>query len=144
MTQTTRIRLNRSEPDRISPGAAVLLLLALFGGLLKVFLPRWGLPWEYLYLMLGTAAVIVLDSIRAAIADRGRPMAAPWTGSNVVSQQIPLGKGQIGPVSSQDQKSEEKQSRIVDLYQELERHGGAVMRLWPNPQKSAGASSIGP
>lgn len=55
---------------RMNPGTALLLVIALVSGFLKLFMPWLGLRWEFCYLLVGVAAVLVLDSIRAAIPDR--------------------------------------------------------------------------
>lgn len=98
MTVSSRIRLDRPEPDRMNPGAALLLFGAIVAGFIKLILPQsaTGLRWEYLYLMVGAAAVLVLDSIRSAIADRGRWLTnSPYAVGSIGQSQI------IGPVSSQ-------------------------------------------
>lgn len=99
MTKSSRIRLDRLEPDRINPGAALLLFGAIVAGFIKLILPQsaTGLRWEYLYLMVATAAVLVLDSIRSAIAAAfgGPPSPIAWQGSN---KNVGL---TVGPASSQ-------------------------------------------
>lgn len=106
MAQTVSVRAEFSKPERMSPGAAILLLVAVLAGFLKLFLPRWGMRWEYLYLMVGAAAVIVLDSIRAAIAARGRWLTgSPYTGQNWPAAAPGVGQ-QIGSGTVSSAKSE--------------------------------------
>lgn len=109
MAVKSRIRLDRSEPERMNPGAGLLLFGAILAGFIKLILPQsaTGLRWEYLYLMVGAAAVLVLDSIRGAIAAAfGGPSLGPiaWQGSNK-NVGPPFSEGftglQVGPVSSQ-------------------------------------------
>lgn len=100
----------------MNPAVMIFLLIALLGGCVKLVVPRAFPPWEFVYVLVGAAAVLALDAIRAAIAEakQGGPMmASPFAGG---------GRLQVGPVTSQ---------KSGQVSQKSEKSGG-------------GASSIGP
>lgn len=97
----------------MNPAVMIFLLIALVGGCVKLILPRAFPPWEFVFVLLGVAAVLALDAIRAAIAEAFRPMAGtlmpppPLAGGS----RLQVGPVTVGPVTSQksgqiSQKSE--------------------------------------